>query len=390
MENKKHKKKLLVTASTFPRWEDDTEPRFVLDLSKHMTDEFDVTVLVPAAPGAKDREVLEGVKVIRYHYFPIHKLETLCYPGAIVPRIKEKKVRVLLVPFLLISLWFHLFKLLPQYDIVHAHWLIPQGIVQSFFKKPYVVTGHGGDVTSLNKGILRKLKIRCLKRAKHVTVVSEHLKQKIQELVPGIEPSVISMGVDTSKFGKQYYVPNYFGQGDKRVVLFVGRLAEKKGVKYLIEAMKDIDALLVIVGDGPLREELKEQAKGLRDKVKFLGSKTHDELRKIYASADIFVAPSITAKDGDQEGLPTTIMEAMASGLAVVASNSGGISQLIIDKENGLLCEEKNIEELRKNILVFTDEQMRDKVVKASEEVVQRYSYEFLSQQYKCVVNQWL
>lgn len=85
------KKKLLVTASTFPRWEGDTEPRFVLDLSSHMTDEFDVTVLVPASPGAKDTEVMDGVKVIRYHYFPIHKWETLCYPGAIVPRIKEKK-----------------------------------------------------------------------------------------------------------------------------------------------------------------------------------------------------------------------------------------------------------------------------------------------------------
>ncbi len=64
------KKKLLVTASTFPRWEGDTEPRFVLDLSSHMTDEFDVTVLVPASPGAKDTEVMDGVKVIRYHYFP--------------------------------------------------------------------------------------------------------------------------------------------------------------------------------------------------------------------------------------------------------------------------------------------------------------------------------
>ena len=70
----KQKKKLLVTASTFPRWEDDTEPRFILDLVSHMTNQFQVTVLVPAAPGAKDREILEGVEVIRYHYFPIHKI----------------------------------------------------------------------------------------------------------------------------------------------------------------------------------------------------------------------------------------------------------------------------------------------------------------------------
>lgn len=88
-----NKTSLLVTASTFPRWKEDTEPRFILDVCKELNKYFDVTVLVPASPGAKDREVLEGVKVIRYHYFPIHSWETLCYPGAIVPRIKEKKIQ---------------------------------------------------------------------------------------------------------------------------------------------------------------------------------------------------------------------------------------------------------------------------------------------------------
>lgn len=344
------KKKLLVTASTFPRWEGDTEPRFVLDLSKHMTNMFDVTVLVPATPGAKDKEILEGINIVRYHYFPIHRWETLCYPGAIVPRIREKKIRLLLVPFLFASLFFHLIKILPQYDMVHAHWLIPQGIVQSFFKKPYIVTGHGGDVTSLNKGIFRKLKIRCLRRAKHVTVVSEHLKKKVQELVPEISASVISMGVDISKFGKQYFIPNYFDQGNKKVVLFVGRLAEKKGVTYLIEAMKDIDALLVIAGDGPLRNKLEKQAEEIKGKVKFLGAKTHEELKYIYASADIFVAPSITASDGDQEGLGLVILEAMASGLPVIASDSGGISQIIENEYNGILVKEKDADNLKKNI----------------------------------------
>ena len=100
------KPRLLVTASTFPRWKGDTEPRFVLDLCKKLTAYFDVTVLVPAAPGAARKEMLEGVSVIRYHYFPVHKWETLCYPGAIVPRIREKKVRVLLVPFLFFALWW--------------------------------------------------------------------------------------------------------------------------------------------------------------------------------------------------------------------------------------------------------------------------------------------
>ena len=222
------KKRLLITASTFPRWKGDTEPRFVLDLVKGLKRYFDVTVLVPATPGAKSKEVLEGVKVIRYHYFPIHRCETLCYPGAIVPRIKEKKVRIILVPFLFIALFLNILKLRTDFDLVHAHWLIPQGIVQSFFNIPYIVTGHGGDVTSLNKGIIRNLKIRCLAKARAVTVVSNALKKEVKQLCPKKKVYVISMGCDTSLFSPQYRIKNYFQQNDKPVILFVGRLAEKK------------------------------------------------------------------------------------------------------------------------------------------------------------------
>ena len=171
------KKKLLMTASTFPRWKDDTEPRFVLDLAKALLKYFDVTVLAPAALGAKDKEILEGVKVIRYHYLPFHNLETLCYPGAIVPRIKERKIRALQIPFLFFALWWNLFKLRNKFDFTHVHWLIPQGIVQPFANTNYLVTGHGADVTSLNKSIIKVLKNICLKKAKHITVVSERLKQ---------------------------------------------------------------------------------------------------------------------------------------------------------------------------------------------------------------------
>lgn len=397
----KQKKKLLVTASTFPRWEGDTEPRFVLDLASHMTDKYEVTVLAPAAYDAKDEEVLEGVHVIRYHYFPIHKWETLCYPGAILPRIKEKKVRALLVPFLFLSLYFHLMKLLPNYDIVHAHWLIPQGVVQSFFKKPYIVTGHGGDVTSLNQGLMRKLKIRCLRKAERVTTVSEYLRKRLQELVPEIQPDVISMGVNSLQFAHKYRVPNYFGQGEKKVILFVGRLAEKKGITYLIDAMQKVDALLVIVGDGPLKIGLEKQGRDVNqragwNKVRFLGAKTHAELPKIYASADVFVCPSITARDGDQEGFGLVILESMASGLPVIASSSGGISQLIEDNVNGILCEEKNADLLSVCInQILHDEEKQKYLTENAYLATKKYAYDNIADLYKnvfesvCEVEEW-
>ena len=377
------KNKLLVTASTFPRWVGDTEPRFVLDLCKEMNDYFDITVLVPACPGAKDKEVLEGIKVIRYHYFPLHRWETLCYPGAIVPRIKEKKIRILLVPFLFLGLWFKLIRISKEYDIVHAHWLIPQGIVQSFLNKPYIVTGHGGDVTSLNTGILKKLKIRALKKAKGITVVSDALKNEIQKLVPEINVVVRSMGCNLEGFGARYKKKDFFGQGEKKVVLFVGRLAEKKGVTYLIEAMKKVDAKLVIVGKGDLEEKLKEQARPQGSKIMFWGSKTHQELKEIYASADIFVAPSITARDGDKEGFGLVFLEAMASGLPVVGSNSGGIPDIVKDGYNGYLVEEKDVDGLAEKInRILVDEEKYQMFKEGAEETVKQYDYRTIAKEY--------
>lgn len=383
------KKRLLVTASTFPRWEGDTEPRFVLDLCKYLTEWFDVTALVPAAPGAKEKECLEGVKVIRYHYFPVHKWETLCYPGAIVPRIKEKKIRIFLVPLLFLALYFQLFKRLKNYDMVHAHWLIPQGIVQSFFRTPYIVTGHGGDVSSLNAGVIKKMKIHCLRRARHVTVVSEDLRVRIEKLLPGLKPSVISMGVDTSKFGSQYAVENYFGQDGKKVVLFVGRLAEKKGVTYLVEAMKKIDALLIIAGDGPLKEHLMEQAKSQGDKIRFVGPQTHDHLRAMYASADVFAAPFVTAEDGDKEGLSVVVLEALASGLPIVACGVGGVGELLRDKETALLCEEKNVDQLTDAILaVLHDDELGCRLAQNGTKLVSQYDYKAIAARFAKVMGE--
>ena len=383
-----NEKKTAITGSTFPRYENDTEPRFILDLAKYMKEYAEVTVLVPAAPKAADTEVLEGVSVIRYHYFPVHSLETLCYPGAIVPRIREKKVRGLLVPWLFVSLWVHLFKMRKSYDIVQANWLIPQGIVQSFLKKPYIVTGHGADVTSLNRGLLKKLKKRCLKNAWGVTAVSRPLMDVLDGIYKNGNQAVISMGCDTSLFGRQYREENYFGQGNQKVLLFVGRLAEKKGVCYAIEALRNVeDAMLVIAGDGPLREELQRQAdKVMREtgkKIVFLGAKTHEELKKIYASADLFVMPSITAKDGDKEGFGLVILEAFASGLPIVASRSGGITDIVKDGVNGFLVEEKDAGGMAEQIdRLLKDEEIYNKMQTEAKKSVQQYDYRQIAARY--------
>lgn len=388
---KKYKRKLLITASTFPRYDGDSEPRFILDLAKELKAYFEVTVLVPACPEATDYEVLEGVKVIRYHYFPIHKWETLCYPGAIVPRIKEKKIRILLVPFLFLGLKKKLKRIGNQFDIIHAHWLIPQGIVQSFFKKPYIVTGHGGDVKMLNGFPIRQLKRKCLERAAAVTVVSEELKRSLPvygKAGLSTRVSVIPMGCDVEKFHNGHRVENFFRQGEKKVVLFVGRLAEKKGLAYLLDAMETVDALLVLVGDGPLQDMVSKRREQINynegyEKIKMLGVRNHMELPVIYASADIMTVPSVTASNGDAEGLPTVIVEALASGLPVVATRHGGIGEVIRDGENGLLVEERDSIGLGNSIKrLVEDSGLCGRLSRNARESILCYDYKQIAERY--------
>lgn len=375
--------RVLILASTFPRYEGDTEPRFIFDLGRELTKFCKVTVLAPAAIGAKDYEIIDGVEIIRYRYFPIKKCETLCYPGAIMPRIKEKKIRALLVPFLLISMWIKIKMIEKNYDIVNAHWVIPQGIVQSYCSRPFIITGHGADVTSLNHGIIKKLKKRALKKASFVTVVSSHLRQILHEQYQIEGVKVQPMGVRAKEFIPGNRIENYFGQQNRKVVLYVGRLAEKKGVKYLIDAMKEVDAKLVIVGDGPLKEELEQQAAQVDRDIVFMGKRNHDELKTIFASADAFAAPSITAKDGDEEGVPVSIIEAMASGVPVLSTKSGGIADLIKNEVNGIMVKEKDSKSIAVNLSrILCEPELAHRLSRNALQTAGEYDYAVIARNY--------
>lgn len=377
------RKKILVTASTFPRWENDTEPRFILDLCQALTKYYDITVLAPFAIGSEPKETIGNVNIIRYHYFPCHRFETLCYPGAIIPRIREKKARMLLVPFFICALWMNLYRLRKDYDLVHAHWFIPQGIIQSLFSVPYIVTGHGGDVTSLNSPLIQKWKSLSAKKAAYVTVVSSFLKDEVLHWSDRPDIEIIPMGCQLDLFSPLNRQENFFEVDGQKVVLFVGRLAEKKGVTYLIDAMKQINAVLIIVGSGPLEAQLKKQASEQGDKILFWGPQTHKKLKKIYASADILAVPSITAEDGDKEGFGLVILEGMASGVPVVAFDSGGIRQIINHEENGLLCKEKDIQGLTENInKILYDTRLKERLCKNALQTALQYDYSEIGRKY--------
>lgn len=137
-------------------------------------------------------------------------------------------------------------------------------------------------------------------------------------------------------------------------LLFVGRMIEKKGVEYLLEAIRQLadagyNVSAGLIGDGPLLAHLKQTAAslGIAGRVTFAGAQTHEAVLQAMARADCLVAPSITATNGDSEGIPVTIMEAMASGLPVVSTVHAGIPELIENGVSGLLAPERDAGALR-------------------------------------------
>jgi glycosyltransferase involved in cell wall biosynthesis len=132
----------------------------------------------------------------------------------------------------------------------------------------------------------------------------------------------------------------------ERMVLHVGRLVEKKGTALLIDAFARLEApgaSLVIVGDGPLRGELERRAASLGERVRFLGHLAPDEIAALMRRAWLLAAPSLTARDGDAEGLPNVVVEAAASGLPVVASAHAGIPEAVEHEASGLVVPEGEV-----------------------------------------------
>lgn len=321
--------RLLVLASTYPRWGGDTEPGFVHELARRLTDHFDVTVLCPHAPGAAERETLDGVDVHRYRYAPA-RLETLVNEGGIVANLKQRPWKWLLVPSFLAGLFWSYWRLLrcqrPQ--VVHAHWLLPQGAVAACARRlstkapPFVVTSHGADLFALRQAPLQAVKRFVIRHAHRVTVVSSAMTQTLEQLgAPMARVEVQPMGADLS----ERFRLDASTVRSPNELLYVGRLVEKKGVHHLLAAMPAIvrqrpGTRLTVVGGGPDQDKLRRQAAdlGVTSCVEFLGPLPQSELPALYRRAAVFVAPFVRAASGDEEGLGLVSIEAAGCGCRLV------------------------------------------------------------------------
>ncbi|HEX8261667.1 MAG TPA: glycosyltransferase [Allosphingosinicella sp.] len=243
--------------------------------------------------------------------------------------------------------------------LVHAHFgtdgLLALPLAEAL-GVPLVTTLHGHEVSRAPARLLLSGRLtwmryalvgrRLRERGRLFLAVSDAVRKRALDAGYPPERTIIHYnGVDTSVFRPSGAAP------EPGLILHVGRLVEKKGTRDLIDAVAGIDgAILVVVGDGPSRRALERRARALGAAVRFAGALPPVEVLGWMRRAWLLAAPSVTARDGDAEGLPTVICEAAAAGLPVVATRHSGIPEAVLDGETGLLSAEGDVAALARNL----------------------------------------
>ena len=261
---------------------------------------------------------------------------------------------------------------------LHAHFAnVPTTvaeIVDSFGFINYSFTAHAKDIyLSEKKELGRKIE-----KAKFVLTCTKYNTEYLQKLSKSDTPILLSYhGLDLDRFQ-----PNIIGQKDRDfpLLLSVGRLCEKKGFPYLLQAcqilkQKGYQFRCKIVGYGPMKEELEQLIETLEigDIVSLVGQLAQDEVIKLYAKADIFALPCKITDEGDRDGIPNVLIEAMAMEVPVVSTDISGISELIEHKVNGILIPEKDPKALADELeQLLTQPQLIQQLKKSSRNKVLR------------------
>ena len=283
-----------------------------------------------------------------------------------------------------------------EYDIVHVHGHVPGFCLLPLKRKSiFIFTAHNPNpwmVESFSRlkqafriCAFKTIELKIAMNADCVITVSERLKKEFVHRfgVPSEKIRVIPNGVDINLFRptvsnsneilSKYQLPEDY-------VLFVGRLVEQKGVQFLLKAVKGTNIHVAIVGGGTLYSYLKELSKrlGISKQVHFIGSVPLEDLRKIYSKAKFCVIPSVA------EGFPCGLvgLEAMASGLPIVASRIEGIEEIVVDGYNGFLFEKGDVKKLRLHLTKLIEDEKLVKIMgKRSRKIVEdKFSWSVVAQ----------
>lgn len=348
--------KVLVIGSVYPRFDKDAEVPWLRTSVAHLKKAgVEIQVLAPAYKGLKSHDI-DGTRVNRFRYAPA-SWEILTHEeGAPSKMASRPWLQLLAIPYI-ISGFFKCLKICRKWrpDVIHAHWPFPHAYIAlgaaKLFRIPLVLNFHGAELLLIRKKKWVKPFLKfAIGQAQAVFANSSFTAAKIKAIRNvDVEWSPYGTTLDGDG-GHPRNAPEAHAVNGKFKVLFVGRHIERKGICYLIEAAKHLSAdkfEIRIVGEGDLTEELKAQAAQLEGdknaaRIVFTGKLVAPELAREYREANVFVLPAIVDHKGDTEGLGVVLIEAMELGLPIVASDVGGIPDVVVNDESGILVPEKD------------------------------------------------
>lgn len=331
--------KICVTTTAFPRWTGDGQAVFVWEAVRAIARQgIQVRVVAMHSPNTRVHEFMDGIEIIRPRYWWPERREILRKDGPAGLPITWHKyplARLQIFAFILAHTLVTT-RCARSCDLIHAQWTLSAGAASLgrwIHCRPVLATVQGSDIFQVPQHFIGAWLTRnVLQRCDYVTALSQALKQAVIDLgISSDSVQVIPNGVDTTHF-----IPPTNTKRDK-VILYVGTLIERKGLKYLFTAVPKVlrtfpDYRLVLVGDGPQNASLHQLAKdlGILEQVSFVGFQPPDQIRTWMQRAQALVLPST------EEGMGVVLLEAMACGTPIIGSRVDGI-QDVISPDVGLL-----------------------------------------------------
>lgn len=345
--------KVLMVTSSYPRFPGDVVAPFIEEIARGVAGAgHAVDVILPEHPELR-RGPDEPVRFFPYRYAPRDDWSLWGYAQSLEADVRVRRGVYLLAPLVALALRDAVSTrlLAERYDVVHAHWLVPnaamiQGIPRAH-GVPLVVSLHGSDVFMAERLFpARVLARQTLGAAGAITACSGDLMERALRLgAPAARTRIVPYGVDLEAFGPREspaVVRSRLGVPEGRLfVLALGRLVEKKGFADLLDAAAGVAGVhVVIAGAGDLRSELEERARAQGSATTFVGALDREAVAAALSAADVVVVPSVRDRAGNVDGLPNVLLEGLAAGRAVVATRVAGIPEVIQDESNGLLVPE--------------------------------------------------
>lgn len=358
--------RVLVLTSSFPSDVNASAGVFVYKLCTHLSESNRLDVLTPGSTLNTTKDVARGFPVERFSYAP-RRFQTLAQaPGGIPASLSQNPLRVLLVPLFLASFIYRALSLSKVADVIWANWAVcgfVGGFVRKISRVPLVTTLRGSDVNGLQQSwIKRKMLQMALSTSDSVVLVSETLREVVEHAFPVHARKLIVINNGVEQPTAQTSAREDNRENTRLRVLVVGSLTPNKNVCLAIEAARQIPMDLTIVGDGPERGMLEDMARGQsRSRVRFVGQVASEKVAEYMTASDIYLSCS------KSEGRSNAMLEAMASGLAVVCSDIGGHRELVSHEISGLLFELDRIDSLLSSLGIVSDVNTRKGMGKAAQ-----------------------